>query len=994
MELPAEKRFAFSVSGNGELGRRQSDKLLMPEDRFLDPYMKNKWPETSSRSSLDNMDEKDPRACVTSSSCSEPPITAGSANFSVQDARPVVEELTVENMHQMALSSGHIVFRQRQLQHLPQMLSRSLGSQDSSPMMARVSEENVGMPSHLPVQKPLLIREIDEQMLSSEQSREAEKIVKGKGIFSCSADGVKNWEPEKLITEAKVASPASLEVIPSTDKPSLHGVNKSGLGISHDGTNLRELLRPGYRKINKLESLQLFRQIVELVDFAHSQGVVLLDLRPSRFVLLSLNKIRYIGSSANREAATVLNQDLKRKRPWKQGELPFCVSGEKQHKLGQDTKALSYRQFSSSQGFGSQILAELDPNVTGCPESTHTVGPCNTNSSHQIRSVLSQLEERWYTSPEELTEMGCIAASNIYSLGILLFELLCCFESWEAQCVRMLDLSHRILPPSLLSENPKEAGFCLWLLHPEYDSRPKTREILQSELLRSSKSHELHQNDHPGISTSENDAESELLLHFLVSLKAKKLKDATKLAEDIRHIEEDLKEMERRSYSLTSSLHSEMPTEFLSENLMTSGILRRPYPLPTGETNLPRNLRQLEDAYFFVRSQSQTRRSSAAAHPDEGLLSNRERWSGVWHVNQDLSVKQMPSDLKKEFYDGLCKFARYSKFEARGALRSGDLLNSANVIRSIGFDRDEDYIAAAGVSKKIKIYEFAALLDDSIDLHYPAVEMSNNSKLSCVCWNSYMRNYLASTDYDGTIKIWDVGTAQGFSQHMEHQKRAWSVDFSRADPTKFASGSDDCSLKLWAINEKNSVGTIWNPANVCCVQFSPHSTNLLVFGCADNKIYCYDLRHTQIPWCTLAGHGKTVSYIKFLDSESIVSASTDNTLKLWDLKKANSDGLSSNACTLTYRGHTNEKNFVGLSTMDGYIACGSETNELFYQVYSFYRSLPMPITSHAFGSSDPISGTKIGNDDGNFVSSVCWGQKTNMVVAANSAGSLKILQMV
>lgn len=69
-------------------------------------------------------------------------------------------------------------------------------------------------------------------------------------------------------------------------------------------------------------------------------------------------------------------------------------------------------------------------------------------------------------------------------------------------------------------------------------------------------------------------------------------------------------------------------------------------------------------------------------------------------------------------------------------------------------------------------------------------------------------------------------------------------------------------------------------------------------------------------------------------------------------------------------------------------------NQLFYQVYSFYRSLPMPITSHAFGSSDPISGTKIGNDDGNFVSSVCWGQKTNMVVAANSAGSLKILQMV
>lgn len=31
----------------------------------------------------------------------------------------------------------------------------------------------------------------------------------------------------------------------------------------------------------------------------------------------------------------------------------------------------------------------------------------------------------------------------------------------------------------------------------------------------------------------------------------------------------------------------------------------------------------------------------------------------------------------------------------------------------------------------------------------------------------------------------------------------------------------------------------------------------------------------------------------------------------------------------TYRGHVNEKNFVGLSVNSEYIACGSETNEVF-----------------------------------------------------------------
>lgn len=39
-------------------------------------------------------------------------------------------------------------------------------------------------------------------------------------------------------------------------------------------------------------------------------------------------------------------------------------------------------------------------------------------------------------------------------------------------------------------------------------------------------------------------------------------------------------------------------------------------------------------------------------------------------------------------------------------------------------------------------------------------------------------------------------------------------------------------------------------------------------------------------------------------------------------------------CSLTYRGHTNERNFVGLSvSASGYIACGSETNT----VYCYYK---------------------------------------------------------
>lgn len=54
----------------------------------------------------------------------------------------------------------------------------------------------------------------------------------------------------------------------------------------------------------------------------------------------------------------------------------------------------------------------------------------------------------------------------------------------------------------------------------------------------------------------------------------------------------------------------------------------------------------------------------------------------------------------------------------------------------------------------------------------------------------------------------------------------------------------------------------------------------------------------------------------------------------------------------------------------------------------------MPMTCHKFGSIDPITAQETSNDGGQFVSSVCWRGKSNMVVAANSTGSIKVMQLV
>lgn len=249
-------------------------------------------------------------------------------------------------------------------------------------------------------------------------------------------------------------------------------------------------------------------------------------------------------------------------------------------------------------------------------------------------------------------------------------------------------------------------------------------------------------------SIDEEDKESDLLLYFLSSLNEQKQKDASNLMEQIQFIEADIQEVEKRRPKKSLVLHSSTQESPYSLGGNASlDVFSKMCPINDTETRLMSNIKQLENAYFSMRSNYQLSDSDFATHRDEELLKSRENWCIMGKEE-----KYNTADRLGGFFEGLCKYARYRKFKVQGVLRNGDLNNSANVICSLSFDRDEDYLAT-GVSKKIKIFEFQALFNDSVDIHYPVVEMSNKSRLSCICWNSYIRNFLASTDYDGIVKV-------------------------------------------------------------------------------------------------------------------------------------------------------------------------------------------------------------------------------------------------
>ena len=149
------------------------------------------------------------------------------------------------------------------------------------------------------------------------------------------------------------------------------------------------------------------------------------------------------------------------------------------------------------------------------------------------------------------------------------------------------------------------------------------------------------------------------------------------------------------------------------------------------------------------------------------------------------------------------------------------MFNNSSIVSSIEFDKDQEFFAIAGVTKRIKIYDYNVVLKDMVDIHYPSTEMVCSSKISCISWSSFHKSTLASSDYEGTVIVWDSATNTKSTVWQEHEKRCWSVDFNLVDTKLIASGSDDARVKLWSTNMSHSVASLEAKANVCCVKFNP-----------------------------------------------------------------------------------------------------------------------------------------------------------------------------
>lgn len=201
-------------------------------------------------------------------------------------------------------------------------------------------------------------------------------------------------------------------------------------------------------------------------------------------------------------------------------------------------------------------------------------------------------------------------------------------------------------------------------------------------------------------------------------------------------------------------------------------------------------------------------------------------------------------------------------------------VDASRAIFALKFSPDGNYLAAAGADGEIRIWRLLAqtILDRNAaaagsndpSAHLTSLEAlkvatifeedpiqvlcGHEGEILDLAWSA--NNFLLSASMDKTVRLWHYSRPDclGIFEHLDY---VTSIAFHPRDPRVFVSGSLDCKLRLWSIQDK-AIQT-WNelpPGNFITAVAFTRTGKSVVAGTAGGIALIFETEglrhHTQI----------------------------------------------------------------------------------------------------------------------------------------------------